>query len=226
MKISRKDMALSSRPLILALTVIGTLLLLWSCTPDSGFNTTADYDTVVTHYDPDVSYKSYSTYYLADSVAYITDPDDTSTIERDDDLDELILSTVASNLNAYGYQRIMEPEAENPPDLFVPVSITTTEWVGAYYPYYPPGWWYPWYPGWGPGYPGYYPPVVYSYSTGTIFFDLWDFKDPIEEEEEFPVLWTATINGLLSSDRASGEQRIVESINQAFSQSWYLDNSE
>jgi len=225
MKVSRKERALHSRPLILTLTIIGTLLLLWSCTPDSGFNTISDYDTVVTHYDPDVDYQTFKTYYLADSVVYITDPEDEPEIERDDELDALILSTVAANMNAYGYQRITEPEEENPPDLFVPVAVTTTRWVGMYYPYYP-CWGYYWYPCWGPGYPGYYPPVVYEYSTGTVFFDLWDFKNPDEETETFPILWTATLNGLLSSDRAAGEKRIEDSINQAFSQSWYLEQKD
>ena len=223
MKISNKGRALRYRPMVLVLTIAGALLLLWSCTPDSGFNTVADYDTVLTQYDPDADFQAYETYYLADSVAYLRDPDDTTTIERDHELDALILATVAENMNAYGYRRITEPEEENPPDLFVPVSLTTTKWVGYYYPWYPPGYWYPWYPGWGPGYPGYYPPVVYTYSTGTIFFDFWDFKSPPIEDEEFPVLWTAALNGLLSTDRAAGEQRIVDNIDQAFKQSGYLE---
>ena len=226
MKVSRKDRALRLRLLILTLAIVGTLLILWSCTPDSGFNTVSDYDTVVTHYDPDVDYSEYRTYFLPDSVVYITDPDDTLTIEPDEELEELILNTIADNMEAYGYQRITEPEEENPPDLFIPVAITTTEWVGWYYPWYPPGWWYPWYPGWGPGYPGYYPPVVYSYSTGTVFFDLWDFKNPHDATETFPILWDAAINGLLSSDRASVEKRIVDNINQAFKQSWYLEHKD
>jgi len=98
--------------------------------------------------------------------------------------------------------------------------------VGAYYPYYPWWGWNPWHPGWGPGYPGYYPPVVYEYSTGTIFFDLWDFKNIDADTETFPILWTAAINGLLSSDRAAGEKRIVDNINQAFTQSWYLEQKD
>ncbi|MGD8628888.1 MAG: DUF4136 domain-containing protein [bacterium] len=226
MRVLRRKRALHCKPLVLMLTAIVALLLLWSCTPDSGFNTVSDYDTVVTHYDPDIDFQTYNTYYLADSVRYITDPDDTSTVERDDELDELILSTIAENMNAYGYQRITEPEEENPPDIFVPVAVTTTKWVGMYYPYYPWWGWSPWYPGWGPGYPGYYPPVVYTYSTGTIFFDLWDFKNVDEETDTFPIIWTATINGLLSSDRAAGEKRIEDSINQAFKQSWYLEKKD
>jgi hypothetical protein len=228
MKVSRKERAMRSKPLILALTVIGALLLLWSCTPDSGFNTTADYDTVVTHYDPDVDYQTFKTYYLADAVVYITDPDDTSTIEPNPDLDDRILTTVAANMTAYGYTRIEEADADSasPPDIFVPVAVTTTKWVGMYYPYYP-GWgWNPWYPGWNPWYPGYYPPVVYSYSTGTVFFDLWDFKNPDAETETFPILWTATINGLLSSDGDATLKRIEDNINQAFSQSWYLEQKD
>ena len=226
MRVSRKKGAVRSRPLILALTGIGALLLLWSCTPDSGFNTVSDYDTVVTHYDPDVNFQTFSSYYLADSVVYITDPEDTSTIERDEEIEQLILDAVAANMDAYGYNRIVEPEEGNPPDIFVPVAVTTTEWVGMYYPYYPWWGWDPWYPGWGPGYPGYYPPVVYTYSTGTIFFDLWDFKDPYIETETFPILWTATINGLLQEDRAATEKRIEENINQAFKQSWYLEQKD
>ena len=207
MKSSRVDRALCKRSLILALAVVGALLVLPSCTPDSGFNTVADYDTVLTHYTPGIDYQAFKTYYLADSVAYITD--DSTTIERDDELDALILSTIDQNLKAYGYQRITERDEENPPDLYVPVSITTTKWVGYYYPWYPCYWYNPCYPCWGPGYGGYYP-QVYTYSTGTIFFDLWDFKNANVEEETFPILWTATLNGLLSGDRAAGEQRIVD----------------
>ncbi len=226
MKISRRERALRFRPPVLALTVVGALLLLWSCTPDSGFNTASDYDVVVTHYDPDVDFQTYKTYYLADSVAYLKDPEDTSTIIRDPEIDELILATVDENLRAYGYQPMTEQDEGNPPDLYVPVSLTTTKWLGMYYPYYPPGYWYPWYPGYWPGYPGYYPPVVYEYTTGTVFFDLWDFKNPQSETETFPILWTATINGLISGDRTTGEKRIVDNINQAFKQSTYLEQKD
>jgi hypothetical protein len=215
----------------LALIIIGTLLLIWSCAPDTGFNTIADYDTVVTLYDPNADFAgetTYVTYAMADSVKYLKDPDDTSTIEPDRELEELILDTIANNMDNYGYTRVTEPDPENPPDLYIPVAVTTTKWTGAYYPWYPPGWWYPWYPGWGPGWgywPG-YPPVIYSYSTGTIFFDLWDMKNADDESQTIPVIWSATINGLLSSDRAAGETRIVNSIDQAFKQSWYLNKTE
>ena len=52
--------------MVLTLTILGVLFILWSCTPDSGFNTISDYDTVVTHYDPDAKFNEYKTYYLPD----------------------------------------------------------------------------------------------------------------------------------------------------------------
>ena len=168
---------------------------------------------------------------MPDSVVYLIDPEDDDAEEPDRTYDELILETVASNMEALGYTREMDPET-NGADIFMLVSITTSDWL-AYSSY---GWWDYWgwyggwgyYPGYGSGWGWYYPPCyycgtqVYSYSTGTIFMDMVDPDEPIEDDEEGLIVWTGALNGVLSSGGSGTENRITTGINQAFKQSSYL----
>ena len=99
MKVSRSKKALRVHLSMLALAVAGTLLVLWSCAPDSGFSTVADYDTIMTLYASDADYTSMATYAMTDSVDYIQDPEDDSEIERNPELEELIFDTIADYLS-------------------------------------------------------------------------------------------------------------------------------
>ncbi len=214
-----------------ALLAAGMAVALSSCSLDSGFNSVDDYDVVITRYTPDWNYAGYTTYAMPDSVVYLIDPEDDDAEEPDRTYDELILETVANNMEALGYTRETDPET-NGADIFMLVSITTSDWL-AYSSY---GWWgyWGWYPGWGyypgygPGWGSYYPPCygcgtqVYSYSTGTIFTDMLDPDEPIEDDEEGLIVWTGALNGVLSSGGSGTQNRITNGINQAFKQSSYL----
>ncbi len=193
-----------------------------SCYP-GGAEYYSDTDIVVTDYDSAFfATHDVKTYFLIDTVAYITDDPE----EVKHTYDETILSKIEENLKGVGYTPV-DPDGDTPPDVLVTatVSTSTTEgWVPGYpyYPYYPYDWWWG-YPGWDWwwGYPGGYYPYYYSFSTGTLFITMGDPNDPINDDGEIklPVVWGAAFNGMLSSSTTDMKKRIERSIDQAFAQS-------
>ncbi len=192
-------------------------VIMVSCYP-GGAEYYSDTDIVVTDYDS-VFFATHNvkTYFLVDTVAYLTDDQE----DVDHTYDALILSTIKKNLDEIGYLPA-DTTSETPPDVLVTVSVTTSTNVGwvpsyPYYPYYP--WWG--YPGWGWYYPPYYGGYYYSFSTGTLFITMGDPNDPQEDDEghiQFPVVWSSAFNGMLSSSTSDMKSRIERSINQAFAQ--------
>ena len=213
--------------------LISVSSLFFACYPDSGLESIADYDVVVTVYDKDYDFGAVKTYAMPDTILHLlTDSTASDEDEISREYDELILTTIASNMQQLGYQRITEIDPNDPsrePDVVVLVGVTVTDWNG--YSWYP-GWWWGWgyWPGWGwwaPGYPGYgpgYPGAVvpYSYSTGTIIIDMMEPDDSDNSAKRIPVVWGAATNGLLGGSQPSGASRITGSIDQAFNQSTYL----
>ena len=208
-----------SWPLILILP-----LLMFSCYPD-GPSTVEDLDLVGTMHDPEFNFSGAVTYSIPDTVIHIIGEDDKEE-DVDHSFDELMLTTVKTNMDAYGYQW-MELDTVNPADVVILVSAVTAVNSGIFYD---PGWWWGYWgywPGWGGYYPGYGPgwgygypwgyPIGYSYSTGTVFITMLDPENNNLENETIGVVWMAAMNGLLQGN--SGETRIREGINQAFKQS-------
>jgi hypothetical protein len=123
----------------------------------------------------------------------------------------------------YGYVLEDEPETDDP-DLVMVAGLTITRWTG-YVPGYPwyPGWgWGPWYPGY-PWYPGWTPGYTYSYDTGTIVIDMFDFETWDHDTGDIDVIWTGGMNGILSSSSSYNSDRVQGGIRQAFEQSTYLE---
>jgi len=195
-------------------------VIMVSCYP-GGAEYYSDTDIVITDYDSAFfATHNVQTYYLIDTVAYITDDQE----DVDHKYDDLILGTIKDNLEQIGYQPV-DTSGGTPADVLVTATVTssTTEgWVPGY-PYYP-GWdWWWGYPGWDWwwGYPGGYYPYYYSFSTGTLFITMGDPNDPIDDDGEIklPVVWGGAFNGMLSSSTSDMNARIKRSIDQAFSQS-------
>ena len=216
--------------------VLGIMLIIGGCYP-GGPEYLSDYDLIATEYSEEYwNANSPSTYYMPDSLGWIEDRED---LDNNDDLtreyDAFILGEVAENMALQGYQRITELDVNNPPDLYVftqalAVKNTTVSWIPGYpwYGGYYPGWG-GYYPGYGPGWGGYYPgwggvPVATSYTTGTILIEMGDAKNLDEENKIVNMVWAAGIDGILGSSKASNEQFISQSIQQAFNQSPYLKN--
>ncbi|MEN8194868.1 MAG: DUF4136 domain-containing protein [Bacteroidota bacterium] len=208
------------------LLILFTLIFgITSCYTDYGL-TSADYDVVITRYDKETDFNTLTTFSLVDSVFHITG----DTTESDSDLlsrdyDNLILSTIRTNMLDLGYTEIADPSDQNEPNVVIVVQALGTQvdqyWAGGYYP----GWGYP---GWGWGYPGwgwggYYPPYVgkSTYYVGTLFIDYFDVAaSEGEPNDNLVAPWSAVINGLL--DAGQTEDRLTSTIDQAFNQSPYL----
>jgi Domain of unknown function (DUF4136) len=182
-----------------------------------------DFDTVTTIHDEDTDFRAIQTYVLPDTVIHIQgeDGDDDDDVELSREFDEHLLKHVRENMNARGYQEISGPTR---PDAVVTVSAFGTEVTEVYYNYWCDYWgWYGWY-----GYPcGYYPgyTYVYTYDTGTIIIDMHDTRTESVVDERVPVIWTGSLRGVLGTSNPVTEERIHDSVDQAFRQSPYLESN-
>ena len=195
-----------------------TLILLISGCYPKGPEYISDYGLVVTDYDTEFDFGSRKTYYMPDTIGFETNADDLSE-EILREFEELILNTVAENMENRNYDRI-DTSAVDPPDLFIGIRALAIEnsgvgWVPA------PCWsWYCWY------YPNWYP-VGYSYSTGTVIIQMGK-PDEILNFDDITanVAWVAGLDGLLSSNVSNNAQSISNGINQAFTQSPYIQSNQ
>ena len=209
-----------------AALIIAAALVLCSCGLDSGFNSIADFDVVVTIYDDEADFGAIQTYAMPDSVARLGEDEG----DFDRTYDRLILDELAANLEAAGYVREEDPEA-NGADVVVLAGVTSADWhVWISYPWYD---YWGWYSGWGywgdySGYSYYYPPCPgcggsYTYTTGSLLVTMEDRNAADEDEETIPIIWAAGMNGLLEGSTAGIGSRITDGIEQAFVQSPYLE---
>lgn len=208
-----------------AALIIAAALVLCSCGLDSGFNSIADFDVVVTVYDDEIDFGAIQTYAMPDTVAHLGDDEGRSGRSREDGIyDQLILDALAASLELADYVREEDPE-NNGADVVVLAAVTSTDWdVWISYPYP----WYDWV-SWGDysGYSYYYPPCPgcgssYTFTTGSLLVIMEDRNAADHDEETIPVLWAAGMNGLLEGSTSSISNRIVGGIEQAFAQSPYL----
>lgn len=201
------------------------LLMLAGCYP-KGPEYYSDLDLTVTDYDTEYNFGDQKKYWLADTIEYITNIEDSEI--KPGDVDAL-LSQIASNLDNAGYERVPlnQPELA---EFVITVSVIASEYTGVGWvpvpPYYP-GW------GWG-GWGGYYPPYwggyySYSYTTGSVFTHWYDPDSPPvigDDGEEAPIHWVAVFDGLVSSSKDNNASRIQFSIDQAFTQSPYIKSNK
>jgi hypothetical protein len=206
---------------LLALAFLLVPLLLLSCYPGEITNI-EELDTVGTVYDPNVDYSQYNTYVMPDSVEVIDERDNPGTTPPiSDALQALMLQTIEDRLADLGYSRLDSTQVAMA-DVGVAVGIILSDelYVSIGYPGWGCGWYDPFWPCWG-----YYPPVstAYRYESGTVFIDMLDFATAASDTVS--VVWQAGLNGLASSKSSVNEDRIVKGINQAFSQSPYLESA-
>ena len=208
-------------------------VLIISCYPD-GPASPEDLDLVGTMYDDQYNFGEVVTFSLPDTIVHIVDDENEDDMDRTHD--ELIIGRVRDHMTTLGYME--EPlDTLNPADVVLLISAVSSTSSGIYYD---PGWWWGswgWWPGWGgyPGYPGWGPgwgygypwgyPIYYNYSTGTLFITMVDPDETDLDEETIAVPWMAALNALLTGGKESAEQRITDSIDQAFKQSPYLQKN-
>ena len=177
---------------------------------------------VTTARDPKANFGSYNTYHIADTVSYISNTPTADTIIVGPAAVQLV-NAVKTNMNARGYSFV----ARNAnPDLGLRLLAIKQVNVGVVYP---PGWWwgYPGYPGgcyWG-CYPPYYPyPVAYSYTVGDLLLDMVDVKNA-GSNHNLTVVWLMDGGGVLGSTAQTNLDLSVSAINQAFTQSPYIQSN-
>lgn len=201
------------------------VLLLASCQKDPDTSKLDNDFLVFTNHDKSVDFKSFSTFYIPDSVLVIGNEDKPrywTASEADD-----ILSTMINSMEGRGYTRTMDKDTA---DMGIQVSyVESTHYFadyngGPYWWYNYPGYWQPgfWGPGWGNWYYPY--PVVYSYSVGSMLIEIVDLKAHAQKatNTKLSVVWTAYLTGLLSGSNKIDIQLAVRGIQQAFVQSPYL----
>ena len=196
------------RKIALYFLVLG--LVFTGCYPDPTIYT-EDLDLVYTNYDDQLNFKAYKTYAMPDSIVEvvreISSPEDLEFLQEP--YNTKILTAIADNMAAYGWQRVDDPEQADM--VLLPAAWTNTT-VVYWYDYW--CWYYYYGCGWG-----YYPPYyTTSYTTGTLVMGLIMNGD---EQLELKKAWGAALNGVLTGN--NNIDRVTKGVNQAFTQSPYLN---
>ena len=177
---------------------------------------------VFTSRDTTASFSSYSTFYVADSILLI-DHSETPEYWSGTNATQLIQAFV-TQMSAHGFTQVTEKSEAT---LGLQISYVKSTYYLAGYGSSP--WWNSWTGYWYPGYwGGYwgggwnYPPVFYSYSTGSLLADLVTLEATQGATATLPVVWNAYIGGLLGSSGTLNVSLATTAIQQAFTQSPYL----
>lgn len=180
---------------------------------------------VYTSPSKDVTFTSFQTFDLADSLLIIGQSDKPAYSQSDNAL--ALIQQVRVNMEKLGY--IYTPDN---PDADLGIQMTYIIKTERYVQYYnDPCWWLD-YPGyWPSGYWGnwtgfYYPyPVSYTYTTNALITDMVNLTEEVSEGEALEVVWTSYIGGPAGSSVQGDVDRMKVAIDQAFAQSPYLSRS-
>lgn len=189
------------------------IFFITACYPDQP-DRVEEYDVAYTNYSEDFNFSVSYTYSLPDRVILVEGENFNGNQPEylDDIYADAILSNIRSNLNSAGWTEV---EEDGSPEVIVLPSAFDQTFL-YYYDFGYWGWYYPGYfPGWGWYYPGYSPGYISGYRVGTVLVQM---TVPEElEDEEVPVVWIATFNGLLEGSERSISERIDRNLDQAFS---------
>jgi hypothetical protein len=184
---------------------------------------TDDLDLVITNYDKEFSFNSGNTFAIPDSVVLVDGSEfDGSDNFANPSYGDTIIGRIKSNMIARGWTLV---DKNNNPDVIILPTVSTTTVVDIYYSYGYWGWYYPGYiGGWGWYYPWWGFPLASTYKTGTLMIQMTDPKDA-GTSNNLPVVWVSIINGLMEGRQSSYNTRITTTIDQAFTQSPYINNN-
>jgi hypothetical protein len=177
---------------------------------------------VITNRDPNVNFGNYKTYYISDTVTYISNTPGADSILVGAGATQMV-AAVKTNMSARGYTF-----APRSPSIDLGLRLTAIKQLNAGV-VYPPGWWwgywgYPGYCYWG-CYPPYYPyPITYAYNVGDAILEIIDIKNA-GANHNLSRIWTMEAGGVLSSVSQTNLDLTVSAINQAFVQSPYIQSN-
>lgn len=199
------------------LVLIAAAMMLGSCLPAS-----KDDNMIITFRDPGVDYTLNKKYALPDSVVMIGNQSGSSTVSAT--YAQLIITKIAENMNTLGYQRTADPDSADItilPSVIYSSSeydVSSTYSLDPYWGWYDPDWIGPDFD-WGVDF-GWYSDEIFTFSTGTLFIQMIDKKNPNLNDKKYSSIWAALINGALTLSNV--QANLVTDINQAFAQSEYL----
>jgi len=191
----------------LIIFIAAAIVVLQSCYPGDEI-TYSDSDIVATFYDKEADFATKLTFAMPDAIIRL---DDEGNPVNDPGVnDQLAMNRIKSNLDQAGFTEITDPDSiTNVPDVLVIAFANQSTWVsgGCYSSWY--SWYYPYY--------GWCYPVYYTYDIGSLVIVM---IDPTESRN---ALWVAALNGILEDTNAGIADRVTDGIDQAFTQSPYLN---
>jgi len=201
-----------------------TLLLsvFFSCRKEPNVSELSDDFLVATLYDQAADFSEYTTYKIVNQIGIITNDPNADTLLSPGIANQLI-NRVKSNMDARGYvNRSIDSTADLGINIFTVNQLNQSDVIT-------PGYWWG-YPGYyDPGYWGcyncyYYYPFSYSYTynTGTVIIEIMDLKNVSLNNDKVKIIWTGMGNGLLADYISTNVQYALNSIDQAFIQSPYI----
>jgi hypothetical protein len=213
--------------LSLGLLLVGAVVSTGACNFSS--LSTSETDVVLTIEDEDRNYSDYKTYALTDKVIDLCEvagedgelplggrfsADVGTCFEVTHRYDELVLDTIDENMKALGYTKVDSPN-DNPDVTVLVAALAQDNW------YYAPGYWWcdPYY-----YYYCWYPTASYVYNlpTGTLLINMVDNSETTDKR--LSSAWFAALSGLYAqADDKTGQERIEDGVNRAFTQSPYLE---
>jgi hypothetical protein len=179
-------------------------------------------DVVYTGVDKTAPFGTWQNYAMPDTVYEIKD-DESDEDKWNHALNDQIIADIARNMDARGYTRVDTSliGSATPPDLVMTVyGVTAQNWLVFT--------WWRWYPGWGGwgGYrPGYPSSQAVQFTTGTLWMNLIDHAQTSDADSTLVVPWSGAINGVAEGATSEIRARLTRGIDQAFTQSPYLQSS-
>jgi hypothetical protein len=178
---------------------------------------------VITNRDPTITFSNYKTFTISDTVAYISNTPSADSIITGAAAAALV-NAVKTNMTSRHYTFV--PRSTNNFDLGIKITAIKQLNAGVVYP---PGWWwgywgYPGYCYWGcyPPYTGY--PIAYAYNVGDLIVEMIDVKNA-GSNHSLKRIWIQEAGGVLSSTSQTNLDLSVQAINQAFTQSPYIQTN-
>lgn len=201
-----------------------SLIALASCEKDPDMSQLDSDFTVYTDYDSSTDFSNFTTYCLPDSI--LVPGNGMKNSYWKDESAQRLISAAAEAMDSLGYKRVTNPDEAT---LGLQLSFTqmrthVTDFVGGgmYGSWWNFAFWGPYWGGW------YYPyPISYSYDTGTLMMEMVDLTKRTaatdDEKQDLTVVWHAYADGLLYGSSRINLQLALRALNQAFTQSPYLN---
>ncbi|HEX6430204.1 MAG TPA: DUF4136 domain-containing protein [Niastella sp.] len=199
------------------------ILAMTSCKKDPVKNLSGDEGLIyITKHSDSVSFNTFRTFSIADSVAVISNNKLEGKVRTD--VDAAYINAVKDQLIQRGYTLVAKNQN---PDLGITISriYNTSTGVfdyGSYWDPYYGSYWDPYY--WGYGGYGYYFPSYYygSYSIteGALSIDIFNLKDA-KETNKISSIW----NGLIRGSGVFGVSTAANGVKALFDQSTYFKAS-